>query len=267
MSVEYSYDPTAGEAVEVHRGMAVPEPSDSGIQEASHQEKANFWAEHARNNTAQHLAERATYSNPGEVHASDQELFALQAQLAQAHQAGDLLLVEKLQAQVQQAAEAAVAAPQGVAPENDPLDISEARQQHRNDPAVSAGMEATEHLVEEGVLDESTLLLIQNGLASDSAEMLDLTANTMKEIGQSPEAFARVESAADVGALNDTQIGWFADNYSQQIANDVEALNYGIRSGKVSFNEAFRMAAKGGLLAPMLRASRANIGFNIASGF
>ena len=264
---EYTYDPTAGEAVEVHRGMSAPEPSDSNIEEASHQEKTDFWVENARNNTAQHLAERTTHSNPGEVQASDQELFALQAQLSKAHEAGDLLLVEKLQAQVLQAAEAAVAAPNEATPDNDPLDISEARQQHRNDPAVAEGMSATERLVEDGVLDESTLQLIQNGLASDSAELLDLTANTMKEMGQSPEAFARVESAADVGALDDTQVGWFADNYSQQVADDVEALNYGVRSGKLSFNEAFRMAAKGGLLQPMLRASRANIGFNIASGF
>lgn len=257
---EYVFNPATGQ------GEAVGGRAEN--TEQNYQELSDFWGEHTRAETAKHLAERRTHASSGEVQgtAADLALFAKQAELQQAQDAGDHVRAQLLQQEVMQLAQSAVAADVPDANDDREIaevgDIHEARAQLRNDPAVESAMEWASE-----ALDESTLTAIQRGLASENDELLSYTVENLKATHDAADTFVQVTDVSEMGGLSDSQISWFAEEYSPEIAQGIQALNYGIREKGMSFADAFKAAARSGLVGPMMRASKELEGFNVGIGF
>ena len=264
MSQTYSFNPATGQGEVVTPNMTIPEPSDVGMEtEVSHQEKAAFWEENARANTAQHLTQRRL-GTAGDIQSSDLELFQVQAEYQRAQESGDYLRAQQLEAKVMQLAQTAVAGGRTEDHQADRDvpevgDITDLRAGLRTDATVAEGMRTTEALVEDGVLPESVLEAVQSGLSSEDVEQLEGTADLMKTVSENPHVFNRVEDVSQVGALTSDEIGQLTDMFGAEVADQIKTLNYGIRSGDYSFDQIFQIARHKGLVGPLMKAAAAGV--------
>ena len=255
-----TFDPSLGEAVPTSQ-ITAPQ-SDSNLDvDLSHQELADIHAERARANTAANLSDRRL-GTAGDPTAMDQFLFAKQKELQVAQDAGDFMAVERLQNEVLSLANKTLAAgyadPQSERDIPEVGDLADTRAGLKQDATIESAMQWASE-----TLDQDTLSLVQKGLESEDVTVLEETTDILKDVHKSKEYFSRVENPTEMAGFDDSQISWITENHGAEAARNLQTINYGIRQGKLTFQEAFRALVKTGSLKALTSTSRAGIGVNI----
>lgn len=273
---EYTFNPETGSGEQVVRG--------GGADSQSIQEIADVRQEAHFQSAAENLSQRQSLrdgTDPTQVAGSGN--LEVETRLAEAqkelfeinngtrpHDALRILTLEGLQNTL---AESLVTgsspsptstepAPQSQEPpaEDRSEDLPDMRDGMRNDPGIQAALEwGSENL------DETVVKAIQYGLNSDDPEFLEQTVTNVQEIYRGREHVQKLDSHEDVGELSEQTLHYFSETFNDETAKNVQLINYGIRSGKLSMAEATRQSIKLGILPAMLQAAKELPDFNIAS--
>ncbi len=267
---EYTFNPDTGSGEQVVRG--------GGAEPSSLQERSDVQQDISFRNTAEHLSQRQAQREGNDITqvASgsleiEQRLQETQLELYKLENGSENnpLKALQLQALAQRLAEELVSgssntpAPQSIEDtkvENREDDLADMRDGMRNDPSIQAALEwGGENL------DPTVVKAIQYGLSSDDPQFLEETVTTVQEIYRGREHVQKLDSHEDVGELSEQTLHYFSETFNDETAKNVQLINYGIRSGKLSMAEATKQSIKLGILKPMLQAAKELPDFNIAS--
>ncbi len=273
MSREFTFDPSTNSGVEITGGGQQTEPT-------SIQERSDLQQSLAFRNTSEMLTQRAAekagtdakqVAGSGNLEVEtrlaevQKELFELNNG-TRPHDALRMLTLEGLQNTLAESLitgqEVSEPAPevQALDEEKQADSLADMRDGMRNDDGIQAALAWGSDNLDEGVISA-----IQYGLASDDPNTLELTVNNVQELYRGREHVQTYESHADVGEITTDHINYFTENFDAQTAKNIQLINYGIRSGKLSMAEATKQSLKLGILQPMLQAARELPDFNIAN--
>lgn len=254
--MEVSFNPATGAGEVVSRGSGNNNygSSDGSHEGPSLQEKADFWSKNARDNTARHLAERELGSRTDvggrgvnlDTAAAEQTLLANQRALTDAQGRGDHLEVERLQLLVEQQAQALVT---GTPQQN--LEEAKLEKQYDQERSQQFEAEAIDELAADPktqetfnwasqTFDKEVIETFNERLdgasASDSREL----TTALNKLQQNDQAYVTGVEPSQMGELSQATIGWFSQNYSPEIADQVNTIATAVRTGLVTKERAMK---------------------------
>lgn len=172
--------------------------------------------------------------------AGEQQLLSLQRDLSAAANAGDLLRVDALEAQVNDLAASLVgAAPTRAAQQvedeyEEQEDLNDFLRDQYPDHQVYL-QNASKVLGTERSQQFNSLL--ESGVESQSKAAME----TLKTLNDSPEFFSTANTNA---VLNSDQVSWASETFGEDIASSIRTLSDVVNSGQVSAAEAIKVASR-----------------------